>query len=301
MSVDNPRLEMNESSDGSNSGDEISLNDTLSTLWRRKWLVVGVGFGFAAAAGVAAMLVPKSYVASSIVSPVTSSQGGSAGGGLGALASQFGGLASLAGVALPGDSKKFEALAVLQSESLTEKYIRDNNLLPVIFYKKWDSDRNRWKDTDPKKIPTVWLANDYFKKKIRAVSNDTKTGLATVTITWTDPKLAAKWANDLIKLTNEYQRAKAIRESEVNLAYLNEQALKINEVAIRQGIYSLIQDEIGKVMLAKGSEEFALKVIDPAVAPERPFSPQPVAWVLFGLLGGLMLSVVVALYGPERR
>lgn len=301
MNLEKARLEMNASTHDGDSGGDISLDDTISILWRRKWLILGVSLAFAAAAGVAALVVPKSYVASAIVAPVSSSQGGGGGGGLGALASSFGGLASLAGVALPGDSKKFEALAVLQSENLTERYIRDNNLVPIIFYRKWDSDRGRWKVTDPSKIPTVWWANDYFKKKIRAVSNDTKTGLATITITWTDPKLAAKWTNDLIKLTNEYMRTKAIQESEVNLAYLNEQALKTSEVAIRQGIYGLIQDEIGKVMLAKGSEEYALKVIDPAVAPEKPFSPQPVAWILFGSFGGLLVSILIVLYGLERH
>jgi hypothetical protein len=42
-----------------------------------------------------------SYVASSIVVPVSNSSSGGALGGLGSLASQFGGLASLAGVAVP--------------------------------------------------------------------------------------------------------------------------------------------------------------------------------------------------------
>jgi uncharacterized protein involved in exopolysaccharide biosynthesis len=204
-------------------------------------------------------------------------------------------------VAMPGDSKKFESLAVLQSEILTEKYIQDNNLLPIIFRDKWDDKQNKWKSSDPKKIPTLWDGNATFKKTIRSVSNDAKTGLATITITWTDPKLAAKWANDLIQRTNEYMRAKAIHDSEANLAYLNEQALKTNEVAIRQGIYSLIQGEINKVMMAKGSEEYALRVVDPAVAPEKRFSPQRTNWVLFGLLSGLMVSIIVVVYGPNAR
>ncbi|MDP9087169.1 MAG: Wzz/FepE/Etk N-terminal domain-containing protein [Pseudomonadota bacterium] len=293
---------MNASTDmDTNKDDEVSLSDTVGVLWRRKWLIAGVTLAFGVAAGAAALIVPKSYVALSVVSPVSNSQGGGAMSGLGALASQFGGLASLAGVAMPGDSKKFEYLAVLQSEILTEKYIQDNNLLPIIFQSKWNSDRNTWKSTDPKKIPTLWDGNAKFKKKIRSVSNDTKTGLATITITWTDPKLAAKWANDLVKITNEYLRAKAIHDSEASLAYLNEQALKTNEVAIRQGIYSLIQGEINKVMMAKGSEEYALRVVDPAVAPEKPFSPLPGIWILFGLLSGLMVSVVVVIYGPDVR
>jgi len=277
--------------------DEISLSDAVSTLWHRKWLVIGVSLGFATAAAIVSLVVPKSYLAISIVAPVSNTEGG---GAMGGLASQFGGLASLAGVAIPGDSKKFEAIAVLQSELVTEKYIQENNLLPIIFHGKWDSDRNQWKSTDPKKIPTLWEANDYFKKHIRVVSNDTKTGLATISISWGDPKLAAKWANDLVKRTNEYLRAKVIRESEANMAYLNEQALKTNEVVIRQGIFNLIQSEINKVMLAKGNEEFALKVIDPAVAPEKPYSPQKVAWTLFGLFGGLIVSTVIVFYGPKH-
>jgi uncharacterized protein involved in exopolysaccharide biosynthesis len=286
---------------GTRKDDEVSLRDTFAILWRRKWLVSGTTLAFGIAAGVASLLVPPSFVAITIVSPVSSTQGGGSMSGLGALASQFGGLASLAGVAIPGDSKKFESLAVLQSEILTEKYIQDNNLLPIIFHSKWDDNQNKWKTSDPKKIPTLWDANAIFKKRIRTVSNDPKTGLATITITWTDPKLAAKWANDLVQRTNDQMRAKAIHDSEANLAYLNEQTLKTNEVAIRQGIYNLIQGEINKVMMAKGSEEYALRVVDPAIAPERRFSPQRGNWVLFGLLSGLIVSIFVVVYGPNSR
>lgn len=286
---------------GTRKDDEVSLRDTFAVLWRRKWLVAGVTLAFGIAAGVASLLVAPLYVAITIVSPVSSTQGGGSMSGLGALASQFGGLASLAGVAIPGDSKKFESLAVLQSEILTEKYIQDNNLLPIIFHSKWDDNQNKWKTSDPKKIPTLWEANDVFKKRIRTVSNDSKTGLATITITWSDPKLAAKWANDLVARTNDHLRAKAIHDSEANLAYLNEQTLKTNEVAIRQGIYNLIQGEINKVMMAKGSEEYALRVVDPAIAPEKRFSPQRTNWVLFGLLSGLIVSIIVVVYGPSAR
>jgi uncharacterized protein involved in exopolysaccharide biosynthesis len=286
---------------GTGKNDEVSLRDTFSVLWRRKWLVASITLAFGIAAAVASLLVPPLYVAATIVSPVSNTPGGGAMSGLGALASQFGGLASLAGVAMPGDSKKFESLAVLQSEILTEKYIQDNDLLPIIFRDKWDDKQKKWKSSDPKKIPTLWDGNATFKKTIRSVSNDAKTGLATITITWTDPKLAAKWANDLVQRTNEYLRARAIHDSEANLAYLNEQALKTNEVAIRQGIYNLIQGEINKVMMAKGSEEYALRVLDPAVAPEKRFSPQRVNWVLFGLLSGLMVSIIVVVYGPNTR
>jgi uncharacterized protein involved in exopolysaccharide biosynthesis len=283
------------------SGDEVSLREVFLTLWHGKWLIAAVSLGLGIAGGVAAQFVPKSYMASSIIAPVSNSSGGGAMGGLGALASQFGGLASLAGVSVPGDSKKAESIAVLQSELITEKYIRDNNLMPIIFHKRWDAVLGKWKDTNPKKIPTLWEANDYFKKSIRTVVNDTKTGLATLSITWNDPKIAATWANDLIRLTNEYLRGKAIHDSEANMAYLNEQILKTDVVTMKQGIYSMLQGELNKAMMAKGTEEFALKIIDPAVAPDKPASPHPATWTLFGLFVGFLVSSLFVYYRTERR
>ncbi|MGH8208495.1 MAG: GNVR domain-containing protein, partial [Steroidobacteraceae bacterium] len=58
--------------------------------------------------------------------------------------------------------------------------------------------------------------------------------------------------------------------------------------------FSVLQNEISKEMLARGSDEYALKVVDPAVAPEEPYSPRPLMWVLIGLFGGLLVSVVAA-------
>ena len=291
---------MNEARDKSSlPADEVSLSEVFLTFWRGKWLIVAVSLGLAIVGLIASLIVPKSYVASAIVAPVSTSSGGGALGGLGALASQFGGLASLAGVSIPGDSKKYEAIAVLQSELITEKYIHDNDLLPIIFHKRWNGELGKWREANSEKIPTLWEANDYFKH-IRSVSTDTKTGLTTMSVTWNDPKVAAAWVNDLIKLTNEYLRAKAVRESEANMAYLNEQILKTDAVALKQGLYNMLQGELNKAMVAKGPEEFALKTIDPAVAPDKPSSPKPVTWTLFGLFIGLLFGLIFVYYRPER-
>jgi LPS O-antigen subunit length determinant protein (WzzB/FepE family) len=106
--------------------------------------------------------------------------------------------------------------------------------------------------------------------------------------------LAAKWANDFVRMANDNLRDRAIAESERNISYLNEQAAKTDVVGIRQTIYNIMETEINKAMLAKGSEEYAFKIIDPAVVPEKPYSPRPRLWTLASLLGTLLLSVAVA-------
>jgi uncharacterized protein involved in exopolysaccharide biosynthesis len=274
--------------------DEISLKEILQLLRRRKWAVLLVTAVFTLTAGVAAKLTPKTYKASIIVSAATNQPGSGQTGGLNSVVSQFSGLASLAGLAMGGDSHRAESIAVLQSEALTEGYIRDNDLLPVLYPKQWDALQKRWNVTDPEKTPTVWKATQKFKRSIANVSTDTKTGLVTLTIVWKDRQLAAKWANELVKKTNDYLRAKAIVEADRNIKYLNGEALTTDVVGVKTAIFSIMQNEINKEMLARGSDEYALKVVDPAVAPEEPYSPQPVMWILIGLFGGLLLSLVAA-------
>lgn len=275
---------------------EFSLKEVLDVLLARKWAILVVTVLMGAAGVAVATYLPKKYQAIIVISPVSSSSnGGQAAGALGSLASQFGGLASLAGITASGDSKKTESIAVLQSEALTERYIRENNLLPILFSKQWDTGNSRWKTDDEKNKPTLWKGNQLFKKSVRLIASDLKSGLVTMTITWTDPATAAKWANGLVDLTNSYLRDKEIAESERNIAYLNSEAAKTTIVEARLAIFSILQNELNKVMLARGNEEFAFKIIDPAVAPEKHSSPLRTNWLIGGLILGLFLSSAVIL------
>jgi uncharacterized protein involved in exopolysaccharide biosynthesis len=282
--------------------DELSLRELVGILWASRLLILSVTLVSAILAGVAAWAMSVKYQATVVLSPVSNSSSSSQLGALGSMASQFGGLASLAGLPVSADSKKAESVAVLQSDALTQRYIAQSNLLPVLYRDKWDAARKTWKDPDVLEQPTLWKANQYFKKRIRTVSTDNKTGLVTMTITWSDPKLAATWANDLVRLTNDFLRNQAIAESERNIAYLNQQAAKTDIVGVRQGIYSILQSEINKVMLARGNEEYALKVVDPAFAPEVPSSLSRAVWVVIGFVLGACAAaaLVFARHGFAR-
>lgn len=273
--------------------EEFNLLEVFEELWRLRIVVAIAAMVCAAAGVVAGLLIPKQYVATVTISPVLDDSTTGSMGGLSALASQYSGLASLAGISLPEKGKKDESLATLQSELLTEAYIRDNNLLPVLFSRKWNAKANRWAESDPKEIPTLWQANAYFKKKIRDVSEDRKSGLVELSIRWKNPVVAAKWANDLVRITNDYLRAKAIRESDRNIKYLNEQAAGTSVVEAQRVIYTLLENEINKEMIAKGRDEYALKVIDPAFVPEKPVTPGPATLGAAGAVFGILLSAFV--------
>jgi uncharacterized protein involved in exopolysaccharide biosynthesis len=281
----------------STGDDQISLGEMLRILWHARWLILVVTALCTGAAAIATVLVPKKYDATVLLSPVTNQSGSGALGSLTSALSQMGGgLGSLVGLSVAGaGGMRAEEIATLQSVTLTERYIRDNDLLPILFKKKWDAAAKRWKVTDPDELPTLWKGNEYFRKSVRTVAESTKSGLVTMTITWTDPVLAATWANDLVKVTNDYLRDKAIDQSERNIAYLTAEAAKTNVVELRTAIYSDIENEIKKEMGARGAAEYALKVIDPAVPAEKQSSPIKALWIIGGAVAGIVLSVTISL------
>lgn len=274
--------------------EQISLKEVLEVLWGARWRALAFTCALVAGALIAAWLAPKKYEASVLVAAVEQNPESSRMGALSSVASQFSGLASLAGLSLGANSQKAETIAVLQSRALTERYVSDNQLLPLLYAKLWDPRLKRWKVSDPKKVPNLWRANEDFKHHIRTVTTDARTGLVTLAITWKNPEVAAAWANGLVAATNAYLRNQAIAEAQSNITYLETQASKTDAVGERQVIYSLLQDQIDKEMLARGTEQYALKVLDPAAPPDEPSSPKPLVWTLLAVFAGLLLSLFAA-------
>lgn len=280
--------------------EEISLQEIGQTLWSRRLLILGMVLFSGAVSIILAFTLPQKYEASVVLSPVDEDAAASKLGGAGALLSQFGGLAGLSGISLGGSGKKAEAVATLQSAALTEGFIAERNLLPVLFRSKWDADKKTWNTSDPDEIPTLWKAEKKFRKKIRSVNEDKKTGLVTLTLTWRDPQQAADWANELVTRANRSLRTRAIEQSKKNLEYLNEQLAKTSVVELQKAIYGLTESEIKKIMIANGSDEYAFRVIDPARVAEERSSPLRGVMISVGFLAGLMLGIVMALAGPKR-
>lgn len=275
--------------------EQISVRDVAAEFYKHRWFILAFTIGTTFAALVTSIVLPKHYSATVLVTPVSRNTGGSS-SSVGSMLSKFGGIASLIGLQSGSGSDKIADIATLKSQVLTRRYIEKNNLLPILYAKKWDAETHKWRTRNPKKIPTLWQANQYFKKYVRTVTEDKKTGLYRVTITWTDPVIAAAWANGLVALTNQYLRQKAIREANSDIAYLKSQAAVTSIVQVKEAIYDLMEQEIRDAMIANGQHEYALKVIDPAFPPDKPSSPSPFLWTLIGFLSGLLISVGVVTF-----
>jgi Chain length determinant protein len=97
--------------------DQLDLLKLWNTLWRSRWLIVGITAAFALASAVYASLLPPVYTANVVLAPVKDDP-------LSGLAGQLGGLANLAGIGAPA-TDNVEAVAVLRSRDFVRAFIED--------------------------------------------------------------------------------------------------------------------------------------------------------------------------------
>ncbi|MDH4273730.1 MAG: Wzz/FepE/Etk N-terminal domain-containing protein [Gammaproteobacteria bacterium] len=272
--------------------DEINLLDLWRVLVGAKWLILAMTALGTSVALFQALTTAPIYRADVTLAPAD--QDGK-GGMMSSLTGQFGGLASLAGIDLGkgGANKSEEIIAVATSRQFTESFIKEKNLMPVLYSEQWDAATNQWRIPKP---PTANDAYELFDKSIRKLVTDKKTGLTTLSIEWTDPKLTAEWANELVVRINANQKQEAIREAKQSIAYLERQLNETSMVEMRQIIYRLIESQTQRIMLANVREQFAFKVIDPAVVPEKKIKPKRALMVVLGFSVGLMLGVFSAFF-----
>jgi len=273
----------------------IAAGELSSVLWQGRYWIIAITLIITGIVAVASFTIAPRYDATVLLLPASDQDSPDRMAGLGGAISQLGGIASLAGLSSAGGTFKVEAVATLESEALTERYIEQQNLLPILYSDKWDATRKQWKSTKPKDIPTLWKASRYFRDHVRTVVENAKTGLVSMTITWRDPVEAAKWANELVAMTNDYLRTRAVNEAERNVAFLQEQARQNNVIPVQEAIASLTEAQLRKVMIARSREEYALKVLDPARVPERKSFPQPSVWIPAAFFIGLFLGVLFVL------
>jgi len=271
---------------------EISLVDIWRILGTHRWLVLGLMLLSGLLSLAAALLMMPEYRAEVLLAPVNDLDDGQHS----ALAfGEFGSIAALAGVNLDRKDKKNEAIATLRSRQFTEQFIAARKLDRVLFSDLWDREHDRWKGNAGKDIPTPWDVFEVFDKDIRRVSEDRTTGLVTLSIEWKDPQQAAQWANELAANVNATLRQQAVEASNDAIAYLQDQLTRTSVVDLQQVLHRLIESEMKKIIVANINEEYAFRVIDPAVAPDEPFRPRFVAMVGLGAVAGLVLGVIAAL------
>ena len=270
--------------------DEIDLLELIRTLLHEWKKIVGITIVCVGLAVSYALYSPEVFKAETLLAPATEEKSGAS-----SALSQFGGLAAMAGISIPSDSNVEQVVATLQSRKFLRQYIDGKKLLPVLFEEKWDAETQSWLVQTKEDEPNDQKAVDLFKE-ILTVDEDKKSGLINLAISWKDPVVAAEWANDLVKQLNEQLREKAITDSQKRVGYLEQELAKTTLQDMRAVLYNLLESEKQKAMLANVNENFALEVIDPAVAPEIREKPKRKLVVALGGVCGVFLGIFAVFF-----
>lgn len=271
-----------------NRSDTVGLIQLVRIAWDGKWLILMVTGLFAIGSVAYALLATEWYRAEVLLAPADEIS-------TPALGAQLGGLAALAGVTVGGGDGA-EAVAVLKSRGFARSFIRDLDLMPILFADnlvKQGDDRQVSHETNDLDIRD---AVELFHESVLKVAENRQTRLVKLAIEWRDPELAAEWAGVLVERLNAKLRDRALREAEANVDFLREELAQTSVLTLQQSIGRLLETELQKLMLARGSEEFAFRVIDSADVPKQRVRPKraliAVSGTLFGGIVGMLLVLI---------
>ena len=304
-------MNVNTSYQNSENDDEIDLAELWFAIWSGKVLIIAISFIFAVSSIIYAINQPNIYKASTLLAPA--SEQGSA-GGLAKMAGQFGGLASLAGINLGGGGtdKTGLALEVLKSRLFIENFINKHQLLvPLMATRNWDvntntlilddelynAKSNMWirEVSAPKKAkPSAWEAFEAFKE-LFSVSSDKESGMITISIEHYSPEVAKQWLLWLVAEINNTMREQDKSEAQRSINFLSEKLQETQLADMQTVFYQLIEEQTKTIMLAEVSQEYVLKTIDPANAPDEKAKPKRALIVVLGTMLGGILSVLIVL------
>jgi len=298
--------------------DEIDLRELLTALWSSRWLIAIITATTITLALIYVLLTPNQYRASAVLAPTQKDSGG-----LSAALSQFGGLASMAGINLSDGNGSEARIAqeVMQSRSFIEQFIKQSGIaVEIMAVKGWDASTDRllidpdiynaglrqWTRTPPRgKVaePSLWELYKVFSEML-AVTEDKKASFVTVSIEYFSPYLAKQWVDNYVLAVNLYLQQRKLRRINKNIQYLEEQ-IEITSVAeMRQIFFTLIEEQVKSKMLVEASPDYAFITVSEAMVPEERSQPKRQLIVILAALLGMMVSVVIALarfYWPNRN
>lgn len=289
--------------------DEIDLKEIINAINVHRWFILITVFIAAVISISVALYLPNKYRSDTLVAPVSSDNAGALAG----LASQFGGLASMAGVNLSGggDDKSILALEVLKSRQFLMKFLTENTLeKDILAAKDWnqatnqivyDEDiylDNKWVRSPPKTrpvIPTALEVYEEFVSKNLRISEDEDTGYYRISVTHYSPFWAKSVLDKLMLALNQTVKQSDINEADKSIAYIEKSLASTNNADMMNVFFQLIEQQYQVKMLASVKADYVFKTVDPPIVAEERDSPSRALICIVGVFLGGFLSVFISL------
>jgi LPS O-antigen subunit length determinant protein (WzzB/FepE family) len=227
------------------------------------------------------------------------------------------GLASLAGVSLPGNLGGGTQF-ILYVEGATSRNTADvlakqPELMKIVFKSEWDANANRfvenvdwferWTNAIKKLIgiPVYrWTPPDgarleiYLKDRVRIVEDRVKP-IVTLSYNHEDPAFAVTFLSALNKTADDQLRQRTLSRVNDNIAYLSRQLATITLTEHRGAIIQALSEQEKTKMMASSGAPFAAEMISAPSASFRPTKPYPPLVIVVAGLVGVLFGIAIAL------
>lgn len=293
--------------------DHINVLEFFDTLWKGKFTILFLVFVFSISSVFYALSLKDYYRSSSLLS--VNQDSNNSFGGLSSVASQYGSIASFAGISLPSESgnKKDLVLATLNSRVFLERLLKNDWVLPGLYAassydkvtKKLNFDKSLYNpvtkiwqiDNKTKKSFKPSLLEAHIKyKNILNIEDNISSGFIKIEIEHLSPFYAKEFLDIIIEEINLMIREQDMLESSNALKYLEDQINQTQVADIRNSINTMIQAQMKTQMLAKIKKDYLLSQIDPPYVAERKSRPTRSVICIFGAILGLALGIFIVLF-----
>lgn len=279
--------------------DEISLLDLLAVL-RRRWLLIAVVTLLGTGAAVAyALLATPIYRAQAVIAPPEQKRAGAASMALAAFGGLGADLAGSLGVSIGGtDANRLEAL--LKSRRLLERTVTKYDLLPVLFEKEWDAERETWAVRNPKDAPTFWDAEEKIGN-VYTVRSDAKAGVLRISFDWKETTRARQILEALLAELALSMQEDELRKIEANRTFAEQQLAQATDPVIVAKLQGLLSEQVEKAMMAQNLEHFAFEIIDPPSVSDSKIKPKRALIIALGLAVSGLLGIFLAFFNDRLQ
>ncbi len=269
--------------------DEIDLIEYLLHLKKHLWKILIFSFFITLLSVFYALSLDNIYRADVLLMPV-----GGESGNASRIPGNLIGVAQLSGIQLNVPTSADAKLEILKTRVFLRKVIGENNLMPLLFPGAWDSENKKWKEKNKGKRPEIESGIGALKNAI-GINRSAKSGLVTIINDNKDPKLAAEWLMLLVNTLNRHLKKEVISESKANISFLEKELRKTPLTEMRRTLFTIIEEQTRQMMLAGTREDFAFKIIDPAVTPQSKYKPNRKNIVIITAFASFMLAAFISL------
>jgi capsular polysaccharide biosynthesis protein len=281
-------------------------------VWKRRYLVIFAGIVSSLVGLLFVHLSTFEYSANLKVTPVQRINGSTLDGGMGGLR----GLASLAGISLPGsqDGQSFDLyLESYQSRELAEELLTHPEITTRVFASEWDPLKKEWHEPKvsakplrriiksilgmpsfPWEPPNGARLQEYLQNTIK-IKRDQKTPIVTISIEHWDKDFALRLLNAAHEAVDLNLRRKALTRVNDNISYLTGKLAVTVVSEHRMAIAGALSEQEKLRMMTSSSTPFVAEPFGRAVTSIRPVKPKPIRDIFVAGLSGVLLGGFIAL------